>query len=378
MASLTLKFLSIAMTTLAVSLPASASRCLRFYDEVYSVDNVTYGLQAFDAGIAQIKSHLLKAHKMSPEKKLSYYMSSDMRVTFFRLQSLSRIYEKAYDLPFFADKRAFFKKYEDLLGKVDLYDGLLKQVKPMQESGLIQYFETIRQEKVDLLFTALKEDGLLSDPEKKMDEVYQELVKFKKWKEPKKDLELHVKRLGKELSKLAENIKARTYTHDDIEMGLHELRRQIRWPLIHVQTLTRLTTYNKTGKLPPEVKKYFDEMMNENPKLLESGFLKMRESEIDDPIQIPFVPHAMLTEIVSKIGAQKDRAEADIFIDEAMTKLNFSASDRQRVESKLHDETGAAQKIDHKALSKFYQEKLEASGLLEFYVQQLEKFNSKK
>lgn len=370
-------FIWIARLFIVLTLPltSSAHSCLRFYQPKIYSDTVAYGLQAFKINLERIKSNLNKAKDLDDDQKIKYFLSSDTRIVFFRLQSLSRIYEKSNDLLFFKEKKDFFKKFEDLIGKVDLYNGLVTVSKKLKQPRLIKYFEDKKIEAAKNLLEGLTQNGFSSDPTAKIDSLYRELADFSDWKNADKDLRLHIKRLAKETRKLLEDVKERKFTQDDIELGLHELRRKLRWPLIHIQTLNRLTAYNESEKPPADVKAYFESMQSKNPKILKSGFLKMSIPDIEHPAQIPLVPHAMLTDIVSEIGIQKDKAEADIYIALAMQELGFAAHTQTKVTADLMAATERTEVIDHRALSDKYQAELEASGLLLYYAEQLEKLN---
>lgn len=358
-----------------IPITSLGSSCFRFYQpKIYSQDTA-YGLQMYKLNLERIQTHLNKIKDLNDEQKIKYVLSSDTRIVFFRLQSLSRIYEKSYDLPFFTEKKDFFKKFEDLIGKVDLYNGLVSISKKLKQPRLIKHFEDKKTEASKNLVDGLAAEGFIKDPNSKIDSLYQELAEFKDWKDADKDLRLHIKRLAKETRKLLEDVKTRTFTQDDIELGLHELRRKLRWPLIHIQTLNRLTAYNQSAKLPSPVDEYFQSMLALNSKILKSGFLRMATPDIEHPAQIPLIPHSMLTEIVSAIGVQKDKAEADIFIFEAMHELGFAPRTRSKVTSDLMAITERTEVTDHKALSEKYQSQLESSGLLLYYAEQLEKLN---
>jgi hypothetical protein len=103
--------------------------------------------------------------------------------------------------------------------------------------------------------------------------------------------------------------------------------------------------------------------------------LKMNAPEIGQPLLIPHQTYAMLTEIVTVIGAKKDKAEGDIYISEAMAELGYSAVNAEKVQTKLLKLTGRTQILDHKAMSEKYQALLASSGLLKHFTSQLKELN---
>lgn len=369
----------------AVPFASFGNSCFHFYQpKMYSKDSA-YGLQAYKINIDRLRVHFQTAKELTDGNEVAkIFLSSDTRVLFFRLQSLSRVYEKAYDSSFFMEKKDFFKKFEDLIGKIDLNNGLVLVATKLKQPQLIKFFEekkaTAIQNLVDGLISEkfispLDHEGPRIDPNEKLNSIYKELVEFEGWKEADKDLKLHFKRIAKEIRKLLEETEARKFTQDDIEKGLHELRRKLRWPLIHIQTLSRLTAFNKNAELPTDVQEYFDSMLAKNPEILTSSFLKMATPDIKHPAQVPFYAYAIFTEIVAEIGVQKDKAEADIYIAEAMQELKFAPRTVAKIEADLLKITGRTEKIDHKALADDYQSELESSGVLLYFAQQLEKLN---
>lgn len=369
-----IKILILSCLQLTLLAPQSyANSCHKSYDQLY-VDDQTWGLQVYDVGLNQLLKHFNNAKTLSDAEKIEYFLSSDARVIFFRLQSLSRIYDKEYDV-FFSDYKDFFKKFEDLFGKVDLYSSLTAVATRLKEKTLITHFNELKQEASKNLLLALEQEGFTSNPEKKIAELKKSIASFDDWKKPLKDKKIHIKRLISESERLIKDIKDRKFSEDDIELGLHELRRRVRWLVIHVQTLNGLTQYQTQAKLPSKTESWFEEMLSRSPKLLYTSFLKMRDPDIADPIIIPQKLHAMLSTIVSNIGTEKDKAETQIFILEALKHQNLSAAKIKELETALLTITGKSE-IDHKALSISYQEKIESSELLENFIENLKALNT--
>ncbi len=374
------------LITLIIPFASFGNSCFRFYHPPMYSNDSAYGLQAYKIHIDRLKTNFRNIKDLTNSNEIAnVLLSSDARIVFFRLQSLSRVYEKSYDSIFFQNKKDFFKNFEDLIGKVDLSIGLINIATKLNQKRLIQFFENQKSAAIQKLVASLVAENIISplnhtgpriDPSEKLDTVYKELSKFDDWKKSDKDLKLHFKRIAKELRKLHEEIKERKFTQDDIELGLHELRRKLRWPLIHIQTLSRLTAYESKLKLPIEVQNYFDTLLAKNPEIMKSSFLKMLPPDIKHPALIPLYPYAMATELVSEIGTLKDKAEYDIYVIDAMKELNFAPRIIAKVEKDLLQITNRTEKTDHKALSEAYQESLEAADLLLYFAKQLEKLNA--
>lgn len=360
---------------LLISLPSLAkNQCLETYTKIYN-ENQAYGLQVFLFNIEQLqtKFHEALSEYKTNSDKLS--LRGDIRVLFFKLQSLSRTYEKAFDDSFFTEQRAFFKKFEDLFGKVDLQHSLLKQSEKLGEPDLVKHFTAAKKKATKDLLTELQSSGFLDTKRNIFTHLKSEFLKFDDWKKPAKDKKIQVKLLISEARKLSQDIQEREFTNEDLELGLHELRRKLRWLVIHVQSLNGLTKYAKEANLKSSTKVLLAEYLDTNPKLLESPFLRMRTPDISDAIVIPQNSHALLSEIVSRIGSEKDKVESSLYLLQAAEQLGLSTEVRTNLEQKILSMNGLQQKADPKSRVEFYQSLIEDSHILENYVENLEKLN---
>lgn len=358
------------------SLPSMAkNQCMASYSRVYNNEQA-YGLQVINLNLQQLKSKFKAAlpnYKSHPD---SLTLRNDIRVLFFKLQSLNRTYEKATDEALFTKYREFFKKFEDLYGKVDLQQTLLTQAEKLEEPELANLYKNSKEQATEVLLTELDKNGFLDPSGKVFDKIEKAFNKFDSWKKPKKDKKQQVKILISEAEKLSEDIKDRKFTNEDLELGLHELRRKLRWLVIQVQSLNGLTEYAPEEKIKASTKVYLTELLNSNPHFMESPFLKMRSADIKKPLLIPLNTHTMLSEIVTRIGAEKDKVESALYLLEAANQLNLSAERKQALEDKILKMNGSKQKTDPKARVEYYQTIIEQSHVLESYIYNLEELNS--
>jgi hypothetical protein len=296
---------------------------------------------------------------------------SDARVLFFRMQDQARVYNLAYKKdknPFFLNYLDLFKKFEDLLGQVDLKASLLKLSEDLKEPELVSHFSDLKKKSERDLFSALEDELSLK-------KIRKDLVDYPKWKSPKKDKKIHVSYLVEELERLSNDIKNRKFTDSDIEKGLHELRRRIRWIVIHVQNLNGFTQYNYSLSVSSKVNSFLNELTAANPHLTESKYLQMTPSEVSNPLAISFKVHSILCEIVSTIGSAKDNAEKQIYIHEALKELGYSRNAKMNADMKLKALLKINEDVDHQKLAEHYQERIESTELLEEYIRTLKKLN---
>ena len=116
-----------------------------------------------------------------------------------------------------------------------------------------------------------------------IDKIVQKLLKFK-WKKVSKDKKILIELTAKDAELLAEKIKDTAFDHADIEEGLHDLRRQLRWISIKLQSLNGYVEYFDDSKIINYLKKKFK---NHNIKNINNFNLNMILNFIKNK-QIPF------------------------------------------------------------------------------------------
>lgn len=356
---------------------AKGASCMKAYTQIYS-DKSTFGPQLFTYYLKQLIPKFKSAHELSDEGKISYFLRSDIRIIFFKLQSLARTYaknNKHYD-SFFTPYKEYFKKFEDLYGQLDLQNTMLGLALKTNEPALIEHFTELKMKAGEALLAELHTDGFMESRLQILEKVTTDIANFSDWKKPKKDKDIFIEVLISDTKSLIKKIKDREFTNDDIELGLHELRRKIRWLVILVQSLNGLTKYvDDTPRLSANVNNLYHQFIITNPNLLNSSFLKTRDSDIDKPILIPQISHALISEIVTQIGSRKDKAEASLYLLEAAKKLRFSQQQVQAIKSIINKHFASSENTDHKEQAEYYQQLLEESKLLENYLHILEDVN---
>ena len=221
-------------------------------DVVQNASAAPMGLYRFARCLAALLPHLKAAAQHGEPSgendiAVTFYKSrtpdgSSARQAMFKLQALARIYRKTHrgDEEIFDDLKARFKGLEDALGRVDYFEELSRQV---QNFGLDPKVETyLRQrysEEIDALSTLLLEEGWLqwqgaavgspavADTLNQLDTV--------EWRKASKDRNKILKFFCKQLLKL--EAKSHTLDFDELELGVHEFRRNIRWISIYAQAL---------------------------------------------------------------------------------------------------------------------------------------------
>ncbi|MCK6598933.1 MAG: hypothetical protein L6Q37_11260, partial [Bdellovibrionaceae bacterium] len=356
------------------------------------------GLQIFDHQLQALQKNLelisKKVSNSSHSEDSEYLLaeqvlSSPLRVQFFKLQALARMFEKIYDdVPEITSLKELFKKFEDLIGRVDLQQGIHKSVKPLNIPLLNKYFEDKKIAAMAMLQAELEKTKMLSNPKDFIREIEKKLYSIALWKDINeasskeekqklvhKELKRIAKHLAKEAKKLEEKIEDKEFTQNDIELNFHELRRKLRWLVIEIQSLSGLIQYEMSESRNPRIETLYRKMIIENPNLVDSSFLDINPPEIEHPILIPKVPLAMISELVSQIGYKKDIAEKQIYTLEGLNFLSMDAQDIQQIINKLNEKLKVSKIIDHVALSADYQELIKTSELLTQFAESIESLN---
>ena len=173
------------------------------------------------------------------EPELSLFQS-DARQVIFKLEGLCRIYKKIYDKKYFKDLQNEFKSLEDQLGKVDFYDAFWQEFSTLKDFP-IQLLNSIKQDYFNELNT-LKELIQTNDwknPNQKFESII-EKIEGVEWLEDDQERLAVTKVIAKQISKIKEKYKSGELNFNDIELGLHEFRRKIRWISIYAIALDGL------------------------------------------------------------------------------------------------------------------------------------------
>ncbi len=351
-------------------------QCGDFYGHIF-YPGQKIGPRIFEVNFARLNLHFENIRSLPDDQKISYLMESDARTIFFRLQSLARTYSLHFDSPRLERHRVFFNEFEDLLGQVDMYNTLVATATSLNETKLVDYFKEKELTATTDLLRKMRLEGLTSEPTSKLYGRLDDLAQFKKWKKPKGDLSILTKALVFEIELLSKSIKDRHYTNDNIELGLHELRRHLRSIAIQVQELNHLMAFSYDLKVPNKLARYYGMLSVADPKLGNAIYLKSAGPDIDEPVLIPFTAYSMLISLVSSIGKVKDKAEKEIDVSKAATELGYTPAQIAALEKKLYTMAGRTEAVDHKALAIAAQENIEASGLLDYFASQIRKLNSK-
>lgn len=266
--------------------------------------NLSYGLNSFlrayeELGlVTQETRPLIKAKKW--EAVMDVMDRHELRKLTFRIQALTRIYQE-FNPPFFKALRKSTEKFEKSLGEFEKARNILKASQKTKKAKLIARAQKKYDDAEGDFKKFLKKDPCLNEEGSVNDTI--KALKAQEWLSPEADRAYVRGQLLSYVTRINSNIKAGKYSHDDLEEGLHELRRHLRWILVYSASLDGLISdqTNRTDLLP-DYQQYVGRK--------EGKYGAFSAPYAERPIEIPKVIFAALTRIVDKLGNAKDIAEA--------------------------------------------------------------------
>lgn len=336
----------------------------------FSADK-SWNHQIFERELDALGEFFITNKNLSDSAKAGFLMKSDVRQSLFRLQALSRMLTDQSP-KFFKKQREYFKTLEDVVGKLDLAMSLHKTGDGLKEQELSARFEKQEKEAQANMITAMKEAGLWDQPEVTIAKLREDFANKGKWDSGHSEKKALIKIVASYAKALNEAVKENKFDNPDIEKGLHELRRRLRWIGMQVTTLSGVVELKDEAALNIKAETLIKAASEKNPKFFTSKYMKVGEPLVDHPIQVPRQTLAMITEYVSRIGASKDNAEMQIYIGEAMK--DVAAKDKEGVDQKLHDLL-KSDKVDHQAMARAIQAELSDSKILKDFAKALEEMN---
>jgi len=189
----------------------------------------------FDITLQQISN--LLTHAQNAENPAMYLFTHDLRTPLFYLEGLSRIYAATGPRKKkFKKLQEKFKLLEDMLGRIDYFEELNKSIS--QHSHLPEYlkfhFLIPAKNAISDLNEVLLHFGWLDGEQLKKIQRTLEKVEWKDPQEEHKRLELFY---YAEIEKITAFAKNGTISFSDMELGIHEFRRKLRWLSIYAHAL---------------------------------------------------------------------------------------------------------------------------------------------
>ncbi|HMO36561.1 MAG TPA: hypothetical protein PKA06_11005 [Gemmatales bacterium] len=231
-----------------------------------------------------------------------------LRTTMFQLQALGRVYRRwNLDKPLFDSIRRESKILEDAIGFVDFWNVLAQKsiawALPITVRQLAhdRYREACGRawawvEAQDWISSRYHTDEVI------LTELFQRKLKKVTWYTPGKEAKVLRKWLVRELRKIHRNIQALDL--DELELGLHEARRAVRWISIYFSAMDGAFVLDASTPPPDHWGIYLSDDITQNP------FNKLPAPEAHDkPLTIPAYLLYALSYLIDHLGRIKDKAQ---------------------------------------------------------------------
>lgn len=276
------------------------------------------GFNRFKLQLNQLEDMLKKASQ-SKNPALALYQTPARQILFY-LEALSRIYKKIHNKKRFERMRLSFKSLENQLGKIDYYDAFIKEFSKQKNfpSVLSNQLKKHYNEELVILNTMLKNDGWLDSKSLKLAEIKDDLTTAK-WELELLDRKSVGEMLIKNIEKIEEKYNSGEINFNEIELGVHEFRRQLRWISIYAQVLNGLIQLKKVNPIDSKIKKYLTK------EILNSPFNKIPSPKKGiKPIYIQESAFYALSWLIMQSGKLKDLGLKTICLDHTLIETNFS------------------------------------------------------
>lgn len=281
------------------------------------------GIVCFETEISAFQKKLEEVSAKKNKAQLLY--ANGVRNNLFRLEALSRIYRKISDKNLFDECRKNFKSLEDALGVIDYYDGLYKILKT--KKGIPSAFaSSVLQKKNDAIKKCNDDLKLLDKSEHPLQISHSKILAFA-FDDQENERKQIAKFLIHEIEDLVEDYNEGKIQFNNIEEGIHEMRRKLRWISIYAQSLCGLIQLKKTTEAEESLKLYLDKVTIESP------FNKMPLNMFKvSPLFFQSQHFYALSWMINELGKLKDEGllliETNHFLKE--TGLNISGKNQIR------------------------------------------------
>lgn len=277
------------------------------------------GLDRFNVYLAKLEQ-ILQMLPDSTGRALAFYKTPARQYLFY-LEALTHIYKRMHNKKRFERMRISFKSLEDQLGKIDYYDGFIKEFS-MQENFpplLLEYLRQHFNRELINLDTLLIEDGWITTKKSTIKSIESELSEAD-WMSGKEER----KAIGKTIIDVIELIKSDYQTDKlnfkDIENGVHKFRRELRWISIYAQALDGLIQLKPDDIIDPELMAYQTKEVVESP----FNILPVLKKGIQ-PIYIDTAVFYALSWIIAESGRLKDSGLRIIVLEEAIRETHYAS-----------------------------------------------------
>lgn len=306
--------------------------------------------------ITAAKIETILKGESDPEKLVDLVMAKDLRRQVFLLEGSSKMYSDIHGKP---AERVYesTKKLEDQLGHYSMTKSNLAQAEKVKADPKVIALLTKDMNDSRAALKSVLQDEWMPDAKGRLPAMRDIVEDWgeAKWGSYEKD----TKKVKEELSRRLEKLENTPYDMKDLQGGVHELRRQLRWFPIYAESLNGMFQLDDS-KNPV---KAFEPLLKAD--IATSKYVQLPDSSREkDAIQIPKSVYCALMQLTLDLGALKDAGEPLEFIREAYVRSGASkdAASAQKTVEKLFGGVTDEHKI-HDDAQKLYTD-MKKNGLV--------------
>jgi hypothetical protein len=292
----------------------------------HDADN--WGPHVFDRVLDELGASVTKL-KGSDEDKIKSLLAEDARNKFFRLAGLAGLYEDVDKK--FSDLRDQFKAAEEALGNMAL--NLELKTKANGDQKLADEFDDEYAKNEKNFLALMKEYDYLDDPAGAIRKLHAEIDDTKVWEGKKSGRKFLVRAIMKHASEVQDDIEKDKFNDEDLDNGLHKLRRSLRWISISFQALDGFVT-TRAESVASDFQDWNEKLEKEmaTDNISGSKYLRIGNPKSDvNPIIFPKTMTTLIANLVALIGHDKDSAESNIHLGKKV-KESKKAAQQEAVE----------------------------------------------
>ena len=291
-------------------------------------------------GYERFEYHLKQLDKIlkvsaDTDETIDVFVARDVRKLLFKLEGLARIYRIQYEE--FDPIYEKFKKLEDVLGKyLEAKEYFEFADKIRAPESAVKKLKAVMDENKKLLAAALLKTWM---PDKNgvtgAEDMMEVLYDFE-WDSDSVDRKLILDSFKRDIKKVIEN----NYDMDQLQAGVHELRRRLRWFSIYLMSTDGMIGIKK----PLDEKKIPD---------WEKAIKKMDWSGDENPfVSLTFDRYSVLSYYISFLGELKDQGE---YVGAVLAAMGGSAESKKWILSQM-EAIGMPVRDVHKEAKALYAE----------------------
>lgn len=291
-----------------------------------------------------------------PDKLVDLVMSKDLRRQVFLLEGASKMYSDIHGKP---AERVYVatKELEDSLGKLSMTKSNLATAEKVKADPKV--IAVLAKDMADARaeLKTILQDNWMPDAKGRisgMRDIVEDWGEAK-WGSTEKD----TAKVKAELSRRLEKLETTPYDMNDLEGGVHELRRQLRWFPIYAESLNGLFQLDESQN---PIKAY-EPLLKAD--IATSKYVQLPDSSREkDSIQLPKSIYCGLMQLTLDLGALKDTGEPIHFIRDAYVRAGLSKDEASAHKTVAGLFGGDGVETDvHKGAHKLYED-MKKNGLV--------------